>query len=49
MKPGSVISAVRIAPPSQSLRSRMHTLHPAFASNAPATSELIPLPIATAS
>jgi hypothetical protein len=44
-----VISAVRIAPPSQSLRSSTHTFQPFFASSAAAASELIPLPIATAS
>ena len=48
-KPGSVISAVLIAPPSHSSRSRTQTLQPAFASSAAAASELIPLPITTAS
>ena len=49
VKPGSVMSAVRIAPPSQSLRSSTQTFHPRRANRAPATSALIPLPTATAS
>ena len=48
-KPGSLISAVRIAPPSQSFRSSTQTVQPLRASSAPATSALIPLPTATAS
>src|SRR4051794_8514836 len=48
-KPGSVISAVRIAPPSQSFRSRTQTSHPPFARSAAHASELIPLPTTTAS
>ena len=48
-KPGSVISAVWIAPPSQSLRSSTQTRHPSRASSAPHASELTPLPTITAS
>src|SRR4051794_8609833 len=48
-KPGSVISAVRIAPPSQSFRSRTQTSQPPFASSAAQASELMPLPMTTAS
>src|SRR5581483_7699244 len=42
-------SAVRIAPPSQSLRSSTHTRQPPLASSAPQASELTPLPTMTAS
>ena len=48
-KPGSVISAVRMQPPSQSLRSSTTTCQPARASSAPHASELIPLPTRTTS
>src|SRR6266404_1023264 len=48
-KPGSVSSAVWIAPPSQSLRSSTHTRQPPRASSAPHASELTPLPTMTAS
>ncbi len=44
-----MISSVRIAPPSHGFRSSTQTFQPFFASSAAATSELIPLPIATAS
>ena len=47
--PGSVISAVRMQPPSQSLRSSTQTRQPARASSAPQASELIPLPTRTTS
>jgi hypothetical protein len=47
--PGSVISAVRMAPPSSSLRSSTSTRLPALARRAAPTSELIPLPTKTAS
>src|SRR5829696_532164 len=48
-KPGWVISAVLIAPPSQSLRSSTHTRQPLFASSAPQARPLTPLPTTTAS
>src|SRR4051794_26124146 len=48
-KPGSVTSAVRMQPPSQSLRSRTTTCQPARASSAPQASELTPLPTRTTS
>src|SRR5437764_2690095 len=48
-KPGSVISAVLIAPPSASSRSSTHTRQPPRARSAAQASELIPLPTTTAS
>src|SRR5829696_1351892 len=48
-KPRCVISAVLIAPPSQSLRSRTHTRQPLFASSAAQARPLTPLPTTTAS
>src|SRR4051794_35704637 len=48
-KPGSVISAVRIAPPNQSFRSSTQTRQPPFARSAAHASELTPLPTTTTS
>src|SRR4029078_11434931 len=48
-KPGSVISAVRMQPPNQSLRQRTQRSQPAFASNAAQARPLTPLPTTTAS
>ncbi len=47
--PGTVISALRIAPPSQSFCSSTQTLQPARASSAAQASELMPLPTRTTS
>src|SRR3954451_551128 len=47
--PGSVSSAVLIAPPSSASRSRTQTSHPPRARSAAHASELIPLPTMTAS
>src|SRR5512146_1209878 len=48
-KPGSVSSAVLIAPPSSASRSSTQTFQPARASRAAHASELMPLPTTTAS